>query len=462
MAEALQDGYVHARIAEPFLPLYKPARNKVYYGGRGGRKSWEFAQALLAQGMQQKLLIICAREFLNSIDDSVHRLLSDTIFRLGLEGFYEVLHKTIRGKNGTEFVFKGIRNNIGNIKSFEGADRCWVEEAVDVSENSWDVLLPTIRKAGSEVWVSFNPNDELDNTYQRWVVNTPPDTVLIKVNYDDNPDLPQELRDQMELMRRTDYKKYLHIWEGEPNADYEDSIIQPEWFNASVGLHDRLGIDAKGVIASGFDPADDGQDDKAQAIRHGCVLQYIHAWSDGLVEDATEKAFVKARDMKAQHFVYDGIGIGTTVRSEMKHLLGDIQMQVEPFIASETPRDPDSKYEGRKNKDVFRNLRAQFWWLLRDRFEAAYKAAEGQYTDPDTIICIDPDIEGLATLRSELCRVQRKRGQNSWIQVESKDDMRKRQMPSPNRADALVMAYANKPPKVWRGTKRMPDLGRLA
>jgi len=447
--------------AEPFEPLYDPHRYKVFYGGRGGAKSWEFARALLVQGTSRPMLIICAREFQNSIEDSVHRLLSDQIQALGMEGFYKVQQQIIRGINGTEFVFKGIKNNINNIKSFEGADKCWVEEAQNVSENSWDVLIPTIRKPHSEIWVSFNPEDELDNTYQRFVMHPPDSALVCKVNYWDNPWFPDELREEMEECKRTNHAKYLHIWEGECNTDYEDSIIMPEWFEAAKDAHVKLGFEPRGITGMGFDPADTGNDDKAIAIRHGSVVTDIEAWSGGDIESAIDRAFTTAFERRLQYIVYDAIGVGAAVKVGLKPRIAGRDIVVTGFVGGETPRDPEDTYnDDRTNKQTFRNLRAQWWWYLRDRFEKTYRAVNGEYIDPVELISISSSIKNQADLKSELCRVQRKRGQfaNTYIQVESKDDMRKRQMPSPNKADALVMCFANLPPKKTKPKHNYPKL----
>lgn len=195
--------------------LYEPARYKVAYGGRGGAKSWGFARALLAQGAARQLRIICAREIQHSIQDSVHRLLADQVQAMGLEAFYTVQQTSIRGRNGTEFLFAGLRQqDVHKIKSFEGADICWVEEAQAVSERSWSILTPTIRKDGSEIWVSFNPELDTDPTYVRFVVNPPENAVVVKINYDDNPWFPQTLELERQHCERSDPEAYENIWLG--------------------------------------------------------------------------------------------------------------------------------------------------------------------------------------------------------------------------------------------------------
>jgi len=203
------------KIPSKFKPLFEPKRYKIFYGGRGGAKSWNFARALLILGAQRQLRILCTREVQKSIKDSVHRLLKDQIIQLGLQANYQVFNNEIKGVNGTEFIFEGLKHDPEKIKSFEGIDICWVEEANKVTDESWDILIPTIRKAGSEIWVSFNTGFKFDPTYQRFVVNTPPDSIVVKVSWEDNPFLSDELLKEKDYCLETNYEKYLHIWCGE-------------------------------------------------------------------------------------------------------------------------------------------------------------------------------------------------------------------------------------------------------
>lgn len=184
--------------------------------------------------MRDRLLIICAREFQNSIDDSVHRLLVEQINLLGLGWFYEVQNTVIRGANGTEFVFKGIKQNINNLKSFEGADRCWIEEAATVSENSWRVLIPTIRKEGSEIWISFNPENKSDPTYRRFVLHPPKSAWVCKVNWRDNPWFNTILTEQMEHDFAVDEEMAQHIWEGEIRRFAEGAVYKRQLLKAQT------------------------------------------------------------------------------------------------------------------------------------------------------------------------------------------------------------------------------------
>lgn len=216
-------------LPEKLAFLFEPARYKVAYGGRGSGKSWSYARALLAQGVSEPLRILCAREIQNSISESVHRLLADQIEALGLTAFYDVKETYIKGRNGTEFTFIGIRQQgVHKIKSFEGYDRCWVEEAQTVTDRSWDILIPTIRKPGSEFWIGFNPDLEDDPTYQRFVVSPPTGAVVVKVNWDDNPWFPDVLRQEMDDLRKRNPVAAENVWDGNCRSLAEGAILGKE------------------------------------------------------------------------------------------------------------------------------------------------------------------------------------------------------------------------------------------
>ena len=212
-----------------YKELFRPHRYKVYYGGRGGGKSWQFARALILLGYDHKLRILCTREIQRSISDSVHKLLTEQIDALGLNYFYAITRDSIKGANGTEFIFKGLHANSQEIKSTEGVDICWIEEAMSVSEDSWAVLIPTIRKEGSEIWVTFNPDSEKDPVYQRFLVNGASDAYIRKINYDENPYFPDVLRKEMEWLKSRDYQAYLHIWEGEVKR-HSNALVFGDYF----------------------------------------------------------------------------------------------------------------------------------------------------------------------------------------------------------------------------------------
>lgn len=221
------------RVAMPQFPrkldiLFQPARYKVLHGGRGGAKSWGVARALLIKGVQKPLRWLCAREFQNSIDESVHQLLEDQIRELGLEHFYDVQKKAIYGRNGTHFGFEGLHHNVINLKSWEGADGAWVEEAQTVSKNSWNILTPTIRRDDSEIWITFNPEFEDDETYKRFVVKPPRNALVREINWRDNPWFPKVLEEERKECFERDPDSYDHVWEGKCKQWLEGAIYAKE------------------------------------------------------------------------------------------------------------------------------------------------------------------------------------------------------------------------------------------
>ena len=206
--------------------LFKPARYKVARGGRGSGKSWGFARALILRCVKQQTRILCTREVQKSIQQSVHQLLSDQIEAMGLAPVFEVLNSEIRGPNGSQIYFSGLSDQTAeSLKSFEGVDIVWCEEAQAISKRSWDILIPTIRKDGSEIWVTYNPQLESDETHQRFVLHPPPNCVSVEMNYHDNPYFPAVLeaeRAHAEATMRAD--DYRHTWLGQCRPAVEGAI----------------------------------------------------------------------------------------------------------------------------------------------------------------------------------------------------------------------------------------------
>lgn len=177
--------------------------------------------------------VLCAREFQTSIKESVYELLVSQIDDLGLSHVYEVINNEIRRRDSegnivTSFNFAGLRRNITNIKSYEGCDICWVEEAQTVSKASWDVLIPTIRKEGSEIWISFNPQLEEDETYKRFIKNPPPDSVRITINWYDNPWFSDVLRAEKDHLKTVDPEAYENVWEGQCRQTVDGAVFGKE------------------------------------------------------------------------------------------------------------------------------------------------------------------------------------------------------------------------------------------
>lgn len=222
--------------------LFKPTRYKIAHGGRGGAKSWNFARALLLEGAAAPTRVLCVREVQNSIRDSVHQLLSDQIDLLGLSGFYTVKRDEIDGANGSRFLFTGLSDKTSDsLKSYEGIDRVWAEEAHKITRRSWDILIPTIRKPSSEIWITFNPELDTDETWLRFVESPPAGAVVVEINWRDNPWFPavleaerQEFLRQVALGKRSQ-DEYDNIWEGKCRSAVEGAIYAREVSELQTG-----------------------------------------------------------------------------------------------------------------------------------------------------------------------------------------------------------------------------------
>lgn len=437
------------KLPHQFKPFIQSHRYKVAYGGRGSGKSWSIGRLLVEISRRGKYRILCARELQNSISDSVLQLLGDTIERCGYKDEFDVQKTTIINLvTGSEFIFYGIKNNITKIKSLEGVDICWVEEAEAVTKESWDVLIPTIRKDGSEIWISFNPKNILDDTYQRFIVDPPGDCYSVKVNHSDNPYFPETLRREMGECKEKDYDLYLHIWEGEPVADTENAIIKPSWIAAAVDAHIKLKFGALGEKVVGFDVADEGADSNALIRRHGSIVQDCTIWHNGDVIQSTDKVHAYATRNGVEKVIYDSIGVGAGVKGEFNRISQKRNDVIAiGFNAGGAVFQPDSEYvQGKKNKDMFANIKAQAWWKVRDRFFNTWRAVNRLQKYPeDQLISLDSaliDKKELEYLKAELSRPMQDADENGRTKVESKKAMKKRGIPSPNRADALIMAFA--------------------
>jgi phage terminase large subunit len=241
-------GICVVEMPEVMLGLFDgPARYRVCYGGRGAGRSWSFARALIVKSLERRIRLLCCREFQNSIADSVLTLLSDQIELLDLGRYFEVQAAGIYARNGSEFIFSGIRSNPTRIKSLENAQIAFVEEAESISNPSWEILIPTIRAAGSEIWGAFNPQLPTDPTFERFVVAPPDNAVVLQTSYADNPRFPEPLRQEMEYLQRVDDDAYQHVWLGACRSHSEAQIFsgkftvqsftpQPHWDGPYHGL----------------------------------------------------------------------------------------------------------------------------------------------------------------------------------------------------------------------------------
>lgn len=430
----------------------KPARNRVLYGGRSSSKSWDAAGFAIFLASNYKVRFLCTRQFQNKIAESVYTLLKIQAERFGIADQFKFTDNSIKHKTtGSEFVFYGIARNLDEIKSMEGVDIAWHEECHLMTENQWKVIDPTVRKEGSQHWLVFNPQFSNDFIYQRFVVNPPPDTVLRHINYNENLFLSNTMRKVIEAARLEDPDEFAHVYLGHPRSDDDRVVIKRSWIESAIDAHLKFG-EPRGAKRLGFDVADSGADLSANIYAHGSVALWGDEWKGG--EDELLKSCARTYQnalLRDADIVYDSIGVGASAGAKFDELNSENssgRVRYTKFNAGESVFEPEAFYTSDKltrikNKDFFSNLKSQSWWLIADRFRNTHDYIKNGTEYPeDELISISSDMPKLEKLKTELSTPFRKFDNNGRVKVESKEDMAKRDIKSPNLADAFIMAFA--------------------
>lgn len=474
-------------IAEKLEPVLKTdKRFVVVIGGRGSGKSVQLIDIAIAGVKDLGDKVYCLREFQNSLEDSVHSLITAEYGRLNLSGF-STQNNVISHESGGSFKFKGLARNPASIKSAAGFRRFLIEEAQTISSESLKELTPTARnkaKAGlpsrfivetdedenaeienlNKVQLIFigNPASSEDPFSQRFIKPFENELLangiyedelhlIVVMNYCDNPWFEDS---GLEGERTFDYQNlpralYDHIWLGKYNDSVANSIIPSEWFDACIDAHIKLNFKMRGQKVLSFDPADTGKDAKGFALRHGVVFTDVGEIDQPDINTSLDAAAELAISQRVDMFIWDCDGMGVGLKREVDTWLSPQKIQIKQFRGSASPDNENSIYEpvdGQMNRekkigDVFRNKRAQNYWELRDRCYKTYRAVvHGEYTDPDKLISFSSGIKLLNKLRSEVCRIPKKPNTSGFIQIMSKEEMRKIGIKSPNMADSVMMA----------------------
>ena len=459
----------------------------VPYGGRGSAKSYTFMDAIVVEAALRPIRILCAREIQLSIEESVKAEIEAAITERGLDGFFNILKTEITALNGSKFIFKGIKNNIKNLKSISDVDIFLGEEAENISKNSWDKLLPSVRprkpfgnrgKRPINI-IIFNPDDELDDTYQRFIVNPPPRSVVRLINWRDNKYFPDHLNDmRLHSLKTRPLKDHEHDWEGKPKSSSEDVIIDREWVRAARFASKLPGFTHCGDRKVSYDPAGQGRDANARIYADGNIIKDIEEWvkSDDL-KIASRKAFRPAIEKDANEFRFDvcgGFGDGVSVfideaidefKKELKkeiaisktddrialkaELAALKSIKIFPFDAGSPVVNPDKKIPGTKKTwgQQYSNAKAQAHAITAQKLYNTYRFVilKEKDIDPREMMSIDIDDDTLFNkLTIELSTpIWVKSATNSKKKVESKDAMKKRTgLLSPNIGDSVHMLNA--------------------
>ncbi|MEL6754959.1 MAG: PBSX family phage terminase large subunit [Pseudomonadota bacterium] len=443
-----------------------PARIRVLFGGRASTKSWDAAGFAIFLADNYTVKFLCVRQFQNKISESVYTLLKIQIERFGLKHRFRILRdRIVNIETGSEFIFYGLWRHIDEIKSTESIDICWIEEAHNLTEEQWRILEPTLRSDASQFWIVFNPKLVTDFVYRKFVTGTPETlirdkvfgevngTIKRKINYTENPFLSKTLLRVIEKTKREDLEEYNHVYGGEPIEDDDQVIIKRSWVRAAIDAHKVLGLEPTGRKRIGFDIADSGVDKNATVSVHGFHVYAVDEWKGGEDELLKSATRVHSRAVFTQSEIsYDSIGIGAFAGSHFEALNAkdDCPFQVDhhKFNAGGAVINPDDLVDAENptsptNGDFYHNIKAQAWWDVSRRFQHTFNAiTKGYAPDPDRIISISSDCEHLESLIDELSTPRKDVSLTGKSKVESKKDLEKREVPSPNKADAFICAFA--------------------
>lgn len=451
-----------------------PARNKVLHGGRASSKSHDAAGFAVFLAANYHLKFLCARQFQNRISESVYTLIKDKVEASEFNGEFTFTKASIKHKvTGSEFLFYGIARNLSEIKSTEGVDILWLEEAHYLTAEQWEVINPTIRKKGSQIWLIFNPDEYMDFVYQNFVVNPPAGTVVKEINFDSNPFLSDTMLDVIHEAYRRDRKNAEHIYGGQVKMGQDKSVINLNYILASIDAHKRIAaLDAgkpnprvwelAGPKRLGFDIADDGGDTNAVVEAHGNIATYCEEW-EGLEDqllNSSSRVYNLAVERGAD-ITFDTIGVGANAGPKFKELNESRKLSIkyEAFNAGGGIENPDAVFMKLphtviKNKDHFANIKAQKWAEVAERFRKTYEVMEQGASHPvDELISIDTSTfpeKLLGKLKQELSVPKKDLDGNGRFKVESKKDLKARGIKSPNIADAFIMAFI-KPKRAAKG-----------
>lgn len=424
-------------------------RFRTLYGGRMSSKSHDAASNAIrrADAMEQRFL--CLRMYQNRIADSVYTLLKDKIDYLGLSSRFQIFADAIEHKtNGSLFRFYGMARNIDEIKSFEKASVAWIEEAHNLTEEMFRVIRPTVmRNEGAEMWLTFNPKFATDFVYKRFVVNPPAGSVSRLINYDENPFLSATALADIEAAKDEDFAEYQHVYLGVPYDNDDSVVIKRAWLQAAIDAHKTVKPSSgiwTGPITVGYDVADSGDDKNATTALGGSVCINLDEWRGGEDELRESAARVKqtAERLGASQVGYDCIGVGAGTGSHLNSLGWRKHFK---FNAGGKVSDPKRNYADSKipNELFFANLKAQAWWLTADRFRNTYLAVtKGRQFAADDMISLSSECDPhmLDKLIDELSTPKRDFDNAGKVKVESKKDLAKRDVASPNIADSFIIA----------------------
>lgn len=479
---------------EPAILQHK--KWKCFFGGRAGTKSIFAMDALIGDVNAFGSRVFVLRERMKSLRHSIYSGIESRIKTLGIAGFnpvpsnWEILHR-----NKGKFAFGGLQNIIDMKGSFD-FKYFLLEEAAKTTRKTLDTLGPTLRGVkNTEIWLIWNPEASTDAMSCEFILPyqdildtkgfyEDDDHMIIKVGFEDNPWFP--LDESLQQEQQKDYRKmqtkrmskarYDHIWCGNFDDNVENGIIEPDWFDACIDAHKKLGFFSRGQVVFTHDPSDEGSDPKGFACRQGVVFIDAGEFDAENANRAFDTACEMAKSYRVDCFGYDADGMGALLRDQAAANFGNTKTEVYMFKGSASVDRPNAKFEGykqfslkeaKRNREVFRNRRAQNYARLAVRMHRTYEAiTEGVYHDPDTLISFSSDIpqKQMQKMRSQLCHLPRRPSRMGMIELYTKPEMKRGivmsdgnriVIPSPNIADCLMMSMDDA--TIIKKTEDAPD-----
>lgn len=423
-----------------------PARYKCLYGGRASGKTWTVAHILVLYAAQRPLTIMCAREILGTIHVSAKRALETAIHNLGLNGRFRVYRNVIRGVNGSRFLFAGLEHNRHSIRGWEDIDIVWVEEAQRISIETARVLIPTIRKSGSQLWFTWNPLNRTDWVWERFILNSRSDDMTRKINWEDNPWLPHEANLERLDDLRIHPEIYPHIWEGEPDDSGLDTrrILTYQHVSDCVEAYRKMDAgeygekpDDIGIIDAGFDVADANYN--AMAIRQGPILYHVERWRSNIMAETAKYVDELANEWEVERVYYDVAGLGAGIRSYFAEN-ENRGYATRPVLFGGRVKGQRTIYSWRvTNAQFFMQRKEQLAWALRLRAEKTKQLLNNEDVNPMDCLFISPDIPDLEIYLSEMTQPTWYEGSTSRVVLEKMQPGER----SPDMFDATTLAFSH-------------------
>jgi phage terminase large subunit len=469
-------------IIEKLEPcILKHKKYKCLFGGRAGTKSIMAMDSMAGEVNSCGSKVFVMRERMKSLKESIYAGINDRVKELKLSGFLAVPTQwEIRHRAGGKLSFGGL----GNVIDMKGSFKYkffLMEEAARTSQQTIDILGPTLRGVdGAELWYIWNNESSNDPMSKEFITPYQAELdrdgyyeddyhLIIKVGYQDNPwfMLDQSLRQEFEKDTqklkdgRMSKARYNHIWNGHFNDDIENSAIETDWFDACIDAHVKLGFEPTGAIVASHDPSDVGNDAKGFAIRHGVVFTEMEELDGENANRAFDVACRKAKERGADTFGWDCDGMGALLRDQAATNFKGTKVQSFMYKGSEGVHQPEAIFAhsdnygmkgAKKNKDVFKNKKAQNIISFAERCRRTYDAViNGKYHDPDTLISFSTEgisPQTMSKLRAECCRMPLKPADK--ICFYSKEELRRGvvmpdgsrvKIPSPNLFDSACLSF---------------------